>query len=57
MNIGNKQYKEIIVTEAVADPNARLVTADEKEVLAVISDNEVITKKGFQVKLVPATKE
>ncbi len=55
LEIDGKQYEQIIITKNETDPEARLVTADEeKEVLAVISDDEVIEKDGYEVKLVPA---
>lgn len=56
MEIDGKQYEHIVITKADTDPDARLVTADDKkEVIAVISDDEVIEKKGYEVKLVPVT--
>lgn len=53
MEIDGKQYKQIVITKADTDPNARVVTAgDKKEVIAVVADGEVIEKKGYEVKLV-----
>jgi len=45
MIIGNKNYEEVIFTN------------DEDEVLAIVSDDEVIEKKGNKVKLIPASLE
>lgn len=57
MEIDGKQYEQIVITKANVDPEARLVTADDrKEVLAIISDDEIIEKDGYEVKLVPGTK-
>lgn len=55
IKIAGKQYEQIVITKADTDPEARLVTADDKkEVLAIISDDEVIEKDGYEVKMVPA---
>ncbi|QTL96522.1 hypothetical protein GM661_00340 [Iocasia frigidifontis] len=57
IEIDGKHYEQIIITKAKADPEARLVTADDrKEVLAIISDNEIVEKDGYEVKLVAGTK-
>lgn len=45
MIIGDKNYEEVIFTN------------DEDEVLAIVSDDEVIEKKGNKVKLIPAALE
>lgn len=51
MEIAGKKYEQIVVTR---NQPGRLVTADEgKEVIAIISDEEVvIVKNGYKVKLV-----
>ncbi|MTI61982.1 MAG: hypothetical protein FH762_18725 [Firmicutes bacterium] len=55
IEIDGKHYEQIIITKADVDPAARLVTADDKkEVLAIISDDEIVEKDGYEVKLVPA---
>lgn len=55
MEINGNQYEQIVISKADDDPEARLVTADDKkEVLAIISDDEIIAKDGYEVKLVPA---
>ncbi len=55
MKIAGKQYEQIVITKADIDPEARLVTADDKkEALAIISDDEMIEKDGYEVKMVPA---
>ncbi len=53
MKIGGKDYEQIVIT---ADNPGRLVTADdEKEVIAIISDDDkIVVKDGFNVRLIPA---
>ena len=55
IKIAEKQYEQIVITKADTDPEARLVTADDKkEVLAIIYEDEMIEKDGYEVKMVPA---
>lgn len=53
MKIGNSTYQEIIITKQI---NGEIVTTDtNQELIAVISDdNEIIVKKGYEVKMIPA---
>ncbi|WP_339063611.1 hypothetical protein [Tepidibacillus marianensis] len=55
MKIGNQTYSQIVITST--NEPGKLVTADEqKEVIAIISDDdEIIVKNGYEVKMIPAS--
>ena len=53
MELQGKRLDSIVIT---SDAPGRLVTADDnREVIAIISDDEIICKDGYHVKMVPAT--
>lgn len=53
MELNGERLDSIVVT---ADRTGRLVTADDnKEVIAVISEDGIICMNGYNVKMVPAT--
>lgn len=53
MNFNNNELDSIVIT---TKSTGRIVTADDDhEVIAIISEDNIIVKDGYEVKLVPAT--
>lgn len=53
MICGNKKYDSIVITSS--NTRGDIVTSNEhKEVIAVISDEEIIVKNGYEIKMIPA---
>ncbi len=55
MIFSDKRLDSIVIT-ITSETTGRLVTAeDNQEVIAIISDDDIVVKDGYEVKLVPAT--
>ena len=53
MEYAGKSLDSIVIT---SKSSGRIVTVDDnREVIAIISEDEIIVKDGFDVKMVPAT--
>jgi hypothetical protein len=55
MILNNERLDSIVITSESKNTGSLVTADDEKEVIAIISDDNIIVKDGYVVKLVPAT--
>ena len=54
MILNDEKLDSIVVTIIAKNPDAQLVTADDdQEVIAIIADDNISVKNGYEIKLIP----